>query len=1363
MAPRTTLAAGFVASGLLLLPWPAAAMDIIPAFDSSITNAPNAQDIESSINASTTAVGNLFSNPGTVRILFEYEAPTNSSFLGESFNQTIPLSYSAYTTLLENDSHAHPENTALATAIANLGSGNDANGAKPVSSATAMLRVALGDTSATPCFDAQGDFVNGCNSTYDGVIVLNSSANLDFTRPVPAFNGSNEEYDAIETEEHEIDEVLGGGGWGTTLASSIPGDAQGVDFGPTDLYRYSAPGTKSYVRSPSASSYFSIDGGQTDIVGFSQLNDGSDYGDWGPDITTCAESAFVGGPGYVQDTDSCSNKQSDVTNASPEFTMLEALGYDPSAAALMPVIAWNCATSPDATNYSGTINAIKEGSCTQVVTGDSTFTGGTNIDTGTLQLGNGGTTGSVSGDITDSGTLVFNHSNTITYGGTISGGGALKQSGSGLLILTGDNTFTGLTTIALGAALQLGDGGTSGSLAGDVANHGALIFDRSDTLTYGGAISGQGNVQVTGGGTLIFTGNDTYTGGTTIASGTLQIGDGGTQGVIQGAVTDSGTLAFDRSDTITFKAQISGSGALAQIGTGLTILTAANSYTGGTLIGAGTLQIGNAKTTGMIAGDVLDNGVLAFDRTDNISFSGTISGSGSVQQLGTGTLTLTGNSTYSGGTTLGTGTLEAANSNAFGTGVLSLNGTPATLVLDNAVNLANPVSIAQAAFIVVNGTDSATLSGVLSGSAPFEKDGTGTLAITGNNTATYTGDISFHGTLFVGATGALGSGTVTVLGSTVVLANGVTYTNPTVLADDLTVEQDSGAATITGPISSNGAGPWGLTKTGAGALTLANVNTFVGQTVVENGLLVVAGVLPGSVTVESGASVAVTGVIGGNVTVLAGGTMAPFALGAGYARATLASYSETDGTLSIRFGGSSAAFANDTLIVPGTVTLNGGTLDPHPSTPATDFTFDRRYVVIETPNAIVGSFANPSGFVANPYDPALLQRVRYDLGGVVLEIRRPIDFNAVSNTANEHEAAGAINSTESSASDDWAAVVDAVSSLSPADQAKALQQIGGEGLVDASHVAGDSLEVFDESLRAHMLDIGGDVSGRSAPLGEHGRLWVATLGRDEQTSEAGYADFRSQVGQFAFGADTTMSGDLTLGAAASIGRPSLAVPSLDTAASGPMNAYGAYGRYDLDAFYVSAAVTGDDARLHVRRSVSFGTVTDALSANIHQHAVMASAEIDARGAAGDDDLQPFARISYLTYAQGAFREADSGAGLGLNVAPLSHELWTGAAGGRWSRIWRDDAYWFAPRASAAVALNAPNAPPETGVALQGAPTGTGTFTVSAPHEAPIALFVGAGIAAGLAGTPVALSLDYEGNFSARAHASDGVLNVSYSW
>ena len=101
---------------------------------------------------------------------------------------------------------------------------------------------------------------------------------------------------------------------------------------------------------------------------------------------------------------------------------------------------------------------------------------------------------------------------------------------------------------------------------------------------------------------------------------------------------------------------IPGSGAsLVKVGAGTLTLSGANTYTGGTTITAGTLQLGNGGTTGSILGDVVNNATLAFNRSNAYQFDGAISGSGAVQQIGAGTTTLTAVNTYAGATTISAG------------------------------------------------------------------------------------------------------------------------------------------------------------------------------------------------------------------------------------------------------------------------------------------------------------------------------------------------------------------------------------------------------------------------------------------------------------------------------------------------------------------------------------------------------------------------------------------------------------------------------------------------------------------------------------------------------------------------------------
>lgn len=290
---------------------------------------------------------------------------------------------------------------------------------------------------------------------------------------------------------------------------------------------------------------------------------------------------------------------------------------------------------------------------------------------------------------------------TATIGSTIvdGAGTALTKVGAGTLVLTGANTYSGGTTISAGT-LQIGNGGTSGSILGDVVNNGTLAFNRSDALTFGGAISGSGSLVKNGAGTLTLTGVNSYGGGTTLAAGTLSVSSNANLGASAGGLTFAGgtlqaTSSFSTAraanlvgagavdvlsaQIFTMSGTISGAGSLTKTGAGTLILTGDNSHGGGTTVSAGVLQIGNGGSSGSITGDVVNNAVLAFDRSDALSYGGAISGSGALTKRGSGTLTLTGTNSYAGTTTVTDGKLvvngSLASSVTLDGGTLGGSGT----------------------------------------------------------------------------------------------------------------------------------------------------------------------------------------------------------------------------------------------------------------------------------------------------------------------------------------------------------------------------------------------------------------------------------------------------------------------------------------------------------------------------------------------------------------------------------------------------------------------------------------------------------------------------------------------------------------
>jgi autotransporter-associated beta strand protein len=430
-------------------------------------------------------------------------------------------------------------------------------------------------------------------------------------------------------------------------------------------------------------------------------------------------------------------------------------------------------------------------------------------------------------------------------GGTVAGV-RLQQLGSSTLVLTGTNTYTGGTTISAGT-LQLGNGGTTGAIAGDVVNNGQLVFARSNTVTFGGTISGTGSVTIQNGigGFTLLTGNSNYTGGTTISSGILVIGSGGTTGSIVGDIVNNSQLTFSRSDNVTFDGQITGSGALSKFGAGTLTLTADNTYSNGTVIAAGTLQLGNGGTTGNIGSSTLnDGGTLAFNRSNLLSFGAMIFGTGNVVQSGSGTTVLTAANSYQGGTTISAGTLQVTNNSSVGSGAVTLDGGTFRSGAAN-LSFANDFVVNAAGGVISNGNRRLTLSGVIS-------DGIGAPAqlnlIGGNNGTTILSGVNTYsgGTLVSKTTvqvrnnSAVGTGTVTLNQAQFQAgAANLNISNSFAINDTpagSAIDNNNRVLTLSGNIT-DGNGPGMLTfgNSGtAGRTILTGTNTYTGGTDICN-------------------------------------------------------------------------------------------------------------------------------------------------------------------------------------------------------------------------------------------------------------------------------------------------------------------------------------------------------------------------------------------------------------------------------------------------------------------------------------------------------------------------------------------------
>jgi len=504
----------------------------------------------------------------------------------------------------------------------------------------------------------------------------------------------------------------------------------------------------------------------------------------------------------------------------------------------------------------------KAGNGTLILSGANTYSGGTVVNGGTLQISSG--TGAGTGAITNNNGVTFKPNTTTTLANSFNFNGTViidlnnvagnQGIGSpGAISGSGDITFINQNTVNRTFTF----GGSSSSLANFTGSVSFGTNNGTFRINDGGGIGNTGSSTAAfdlGSGTVTFL-NRNRNGSVNMGSLTGGSGTRITQGSSSSGITPY-TIG-GRNVPCQFDGTISDGGtattgiSITKVGTSILTLTGPNSNIGQTTVSSGILQIGNGGTTGQLgSGAIIDNATLVYNRSDAITVGNAISGTGNFVQAGAGTLTLSVANTYRGSTIVtngGTiiagaaGAIPAASSVVLGgagtSGTLDLagndvqvsalnNGSGATASTIGSSGSASPTTL------IVNATNgTSTFSGAIQNTVPAGGSGAvallvqnGKLTLTGANTYTGATTVS-NGTLVVGSGGSV-SGSInfnlaTAASTLDVAASGLSLPSSGVFA---------GYGTVTGAVTAASSLITPGTNGTAGTLSFSNSLALTGGT-----------------------------------------------------------------------------------------------------------------------------------------------------------------------------------------------------------------------------------------------------------------------------------------------------------------------------------------------------------------------------------------------------------------------------------------------------------------------------------------------------------------------------------------------------
>lgn len=969
----------------------------------------------------------------------------------------------------------------------------------------------------------------------------------------------------------------------------------------------------------------------------------------------------------------------------------------------------------------------KIGAGTLILSGASTYVGATLVNVGVLQLG----ANNALADDTD-----------VTI-----------ASGATLALNTFSDTVRTLTSTATDATVNFGTG---------VLTVGAPVNSTfNGVLADSGALNDGALVKLGAGTTLTLTGNSTYAGGTDLRNGAISVSTNNTAlgtGALTFSTNSGNTLNFVDARSLangvvlnedgivntgtniaaSIGGAITGTAANGLIKTGAGTLTlggATNStYAGGTELRAGVLAVQTNSTalgTGTLTFSTADNSTLLFSSsglnltnavalqqdaiintgTNAATLSGILSGddTDALTKQGAGTLTLSGVNTFQGGVNLAGGAVAVQTSDsALGTGTLAYTGAGTTLqFVETGRNIGNAIALNQDGNVDTQAFND-TLSSVITGGAAnsLTKLGTGTLTLTGANTAFAGGLTIGNGAVSIANANNIGTGTFTFNDAgndaRLQLTAAMTLSNAIAVTQGGTFDTGGLNQTLAGAFV---AGAGTLTRTGAGTVTLTgNGTAFNGTFVASEATTTLNGAVLGSggagnLDVLAMATLTGTGTIGGNLS--NAGFLRP-----GFSPGTMTVQGDfTQSAAGTYDAEINADGTSDLIDATGNANLDGA-LNLIGQADQQGTYFGKIFTIVEADGTINGGFAS---VVDNLQ--LLTPTVTVDNSGAISRVQISfntfaVDLPGLAANPNQAEVARALQTsfTNGEAGADLRSVFNQFLQLSPAAMQQVFQQLAGEFRTASMTTALNNNSLANTRLagqmgslrnifgrRARSAALPGSAAPRTARLGfgqsvtgfgldgtrpgaasgittyedweeelPEDQVWVLGTGQwgdiDPTAVNQGF-DYDGQG--FLLGHTWEVSDNVLVGAHVGYNSNEVnVVGGLDKTDIESFN-LGAHATYYHDGDYLDGVIGITNDEFDTQRFIQFGTIDRVASGDFDadQHYLYLEAgrtyELGDEGEEEQLHVQPQLALQYRNYTQDAYSETGAD---DLNLTTLENDL-----------------------------------------------------------------------------------------------------------